>query len=450
MSNRKIRLGASVKGLGYHPSGWLDPDVPADGSMSFPFYADIARTLERGLFDMLFLADHNAFWASDIPKGALGRSAEGADLEPITLLSAISAVTSHIGLVSTNSTTLHQPYQMARQFGSLDHISGGRAGWNVVTSSRDAEARNYGEEKILEKSLRYERAREAIEICFGLWDSWEEDAFPHDRERGIFFDVSKMHPINHKGKFFRVDGPLTQPRSPQGRPVIFQAGSSDDGQDFAASSADVIFGLQSEFEGAKAAYQSMKQRVQKFGRSPDDIRIMPGLMAVVAETRQAAKALQRQMQRELDPIVGLQRLGRHFGDLSKYDIDAPLPDEVRSISGISRSDLYLAQARRMKWSIRQLYENAVISDQHLEVVGSPSDIVDVMEQWFTEGAADGFNILPVKSPRDIHAFVDLVVPELQRRGLFRTEYEGKTLRGNLGLPAVPSRHARPESRSAVG
>ena len=442
MSTRKMRLGAAVQSMGYHPTGWLDPDVPAGGSMSFPFFVDIARTLERGLFDMLFLADHNAFFANDVPKGALGRSAGGADLEPITLLSALSTVTSHIGLVSTTSTTLHQPFQMARQFGSLDHISGGRAGWNVVTSSRDAEARNYGEDKILEKGLRYERAREALEVCFGLWDSWEEGAFPHDRERGIFFDVTKMHPINHKGKFFRVDGPLTQPRSPQGRPVIFQAGASEDGLDFAASSSDVIFALQNNIDAAKAAYDSMRQRVQKFGRSPDNIRIMPGLMAVVAETREDAQTLQRQMQKELDPLVGLQLLSRHFGDLSKYDIDGPFPDEVKSTSGISRSDLYLKQARSMNWSIRQLYENSVIGGQHNEVVGSPSDIADVMEQWFTEGAADGFNILPVKSPRDVHAFVDLVVPELQRRGLFRTAYEGSTLRENLGLPPVPTRHPR--------
>jgi alkanesulfonate monooxygenase len=428
--------------LGYHPTGWLDPTVPAGGNMSFPFYVDLARTLERGLFDILFLADHNAFFASDVPKGSLGRAAGGADLEPITLLSALSAVTSHIGLVSTTSTTLHQPYQMARQFGSLDHISGGRAGWNVVTSSRDAEARNYSEDKILEKSLRYERAKEALEVCFGLWDSWEEDAFPHDRERGVYFDSSKMHPIMHKGKFFRVDGPLTLPRSPQGRPVIFQAGASEGGLDFAASSADVVYGLQSDLDEAKAAYRSMKERVQKFGRSPDSIRILPGLLPVVAETREGAQALLRQMQKELDPLVGLQRLGRHFGDLSKYDIDGPLPDEVKSISGISRSDLYLQQARRMNWSIRQLYENAVISDQHLEVVGSPQDVADVMEQWFTEGAADGFNILPAKSPRDILAFVDLVIPELQRRGLFRKAYEATTLRENLGLPPIPSRHAR--------
>jgi FMN-dependent oxidoreductase (nitrilotriacetate monooxygenase family) len=437
-----IRLGASVKGLGYHPSGWLDPEVPSGGGMSLPFYIDLARTLERGLFDILFLADHSAFWASDMPKGSLGRTAGGAELEPITLLSALSAVTTHIGLVATTSTTLHQPFQMARQFGSLDHLSGGRAGWNVVTSSRDAEARNFGEDKILEKSLRYERATEALDVCFGLWDSWEDGAFPQDRESGVYFDVSKMHPINHKGKFFRVDGPLTMPPSPQGRPVIFQAGSSESGMDFAAGYADVVYALANDLDEAKSSYRAMKERVQIFGRSPDNIKIMPGLLAVVAETREAAQARLRQMQKELDPLVGLQRLGRHFGDLSRYDIDAPLPPEVKSISGISRSDRYLAQARRMNWSIRQLYENAVVSDQHLEVVGSPADVADVMEQWFTEGAADGFNILPAKSPRDIHAFVDLVVPELQRRGLFRTAYEATTLRENLGLPPVRSRHAK--------
>ena len=442
VTDRRMRLGASVKGLGYHPTGWLDPAMPSSGGTTLSHYVDIARALERGCFDIFFLADHNAFFASDLPKGALGRAAGGDDLEPITLLAALSGLTTYIGLVATASTTLHQPYQLARQFGSLDHLSGGRAGWNVVTSSRDAEARNYGEDRILEKSLRYERAQEAIEVCDGLWDSWEEDAFPRDRDRGVFFDATKMHPINHKGKFFRVDGPLTMPRPPQGRPVIFQAGSSEDGMDFAASCADVIYALANDFEEAKKTYAAMKQRVTKFGRAPDDIKIMPGILPVVAETREKAQALLRQMQKELDPLVGLQRLGRHFGDLSHYDIDAPLPPEVKSISGISRSDRYLAQARRMNWTIRQLFENAVISDQHLEVVGSPSDVADVMEQWFTEGAADGFNVLPAKSPRDIHAFVDLVVPELQRRGLFRTEYEATTLRGNLGLPAVPSRHAR--------
>lgn len=438
MSDRKIRLGASVRGLGYHPTGWLDPDVPADGAINFDFYLDLAKTLESAFFDIFFLADHSAFFSPNIPEGALGRSDGGAEFEPITLLAALSAVTSNIGLVATVSSTFHQPFQLARQLGSVDHLSGGRMGWNVVTSSRDAEARNFGEEKILEKGLRYKRAKEMLDACFGLWNSWEDDAFPRDRERGVFFEPSKMHPVNHKGEFFRVDGPLSQPRSPQGRPVIFQAGASEAGLDFAASKADVIYALQSDFDSAKAAYASMKERVKKFGRSPDDIRILPGLMPVVGETRADAEAWKRRSQKDLDPIVGLQRLARHFGDLSGYDIDGPFPDEVKSISGISRSDLYLEQARREGWSIRQLYENAVISDQHLEVVGSPSDIADVMEKWFTEGAADGFNILPAKSPRDIHAFVELVVPELQRRGLYRTEYESTTLRGNLGLPDVPS------------
>jgi len=431
-----MKLGLSMRGLGYHPSAWLDPAVPADGAINLPYYLDMARTAERGLFDLVFLADQNAIVVTDVPKGAFGRTPAGAEFEPLTLLAALSQLTTSIGLVATASSTFHQPYQLARQFGSIDHLSGGRAGWNVVTSSRDAEAQNFSMDKILPKDQRYARASEALDVAFGLWESWEEDAFIHDRKRGVFFEPSKMHPINHNGTFFKVRGPLNQPRTPQGRPVIFQAGASEDGMDFAARYADVIYAVQNTFEDAQAFYTAMKARVRKFDRAPDHVKIMPGLLAVIGDTHAEAEARYRAMQDEIDTLVGLERLARYFGDLSGYDLDGPPPELRTDVPLVSRGDLQLKLARQNNWSIRQLYQYTSIGHSHHVVIGTPSEIVDEMERWFLGGAADGFNVLPAKQPADVHEFVARIVPELQQRGIFRTAYEGKTLRENLGLPPV--------------
>lgn len=434
MTGRKVRLGLSMHGLGYHPSAWLDPDVPPNGALSIAHYIEMTKAAERGLFDMVFVADHVGIIVEDTPKGVFGKIHDGfAELEPLTLLGALSQVTSHVGLVATASTTLHQPYQLARQFASIDHLSGGRVGWNVVTSSRDAEARNFSEDKMLDKSLRYEKAREAISVCLGLWESWEPDAFSYDRKTETFFDRTKLHAINHKGRFFRVDGPLTIPPTPQGRPVIVQAGQSEDGIDFAASFAEVIYAVHTTLDTARPFYKKVKDRVEKFGRRREDVLIMPGFMPVVGRTRDEAKEKYTALQYLLAETVGLQKIVRFFGDLSKYDLDGPLPDLRTDIPTVSRGGQDVQLARKNNWSIRQFIRETVISHSHSIAIGTPADIVDHMEQWLDEEAADGFNILPAISPRDINEFVDLVVPEMQRRGLYRTEYESTTLRGNLGL-----------------
>lgn len=441
---KQIKLGLSMRGLGYSPSAWRDPEVPANGALDVKFAIKVARTAERGLFDFVFLADQSAVVIPDPPKGAFGRHHTGmAELEPLTLLAAMSQATERIGLIATASTTFHQPFQLARQFMSIDHMSGGRAGWNVVTSSRDAEAQNFGEDKILEKSKRYARAKEAVEVVFGLWDSWEPDAFPRRRDTGIFFDPAKMHPIEHTGEYFKVKGPLLMPPSPQGRPVIAQAGASADGVEFAAQVADIIYALQTRFEDAQVFYRDSKARIAKCGRNPDAVKILPGILPIVGRTTEEGHAKYRQMLDHLDPIVGLERLERFFGDLTGHDPDGPLPDKLRpDVRLVSRAELNLRLAREHNWTLRQLYESTVISHGHHLVVGSAADVADVMETWIKEEAADGFNVLPAVLPSCIDDFVELVVPELQRRKLFRTEYAGSTLRENLGLAVPQSRHSK--------
>jgi len=438
--SRMIRLGFSMRGLGYHASAWLDPDVPADGGMRLDYYRDMARTAERGLFDLVFLADQTAMRMSDTPPGVLGRTPTGAELEPLTLIAALSQHTSRIGLAATASSTFHQPYQLARQFASIDHLSGGRVAWNVVTSSRDEEARNFGSNTIMAKETRYERAREALEVVFGLWESWEPDAFPRDKATGVFFDPKKMHPIRHEGPHFKVHGPLTMPRTPQGRPVIIQAGASGDGMDFAASAADLVYAAQNTLPDARQFYASLKERVGRFDRDPASVKIMPGILPVIGETQQAADDLYGHMQEEMDPMIGLENLGPYFGDLSAYPLDGPVPELRTDRPVISRGQMILNIARRNGWTIRQTFQSLAIGNAHHVVIGTPARIVDVMEEWYDGGAADGFNVLPAKSPRDLSRFVDLVVPEMQRRGIYRAAYEGRTLRENLGLPAVPPRH----------
>ncbi len=435
-----MRLGFSMRGLGYHASAWLDPDVPADGAMSYAYYLDMARTAERGLFDLVFMADQTALRLSDTPQGVLGRTPVGAELEPLTLIAALSQATSHIGLAATASSTFHAPYQLARQFASIDHLSGGRAAWNVVTSSRDEEARNFGDDKIMAKDQRYERAREALDVIFGLWESWEEDAFPRDKATGVFFRPDKMHAVKHEGKYFKVHGPLTMPRTPQGRPVIIQAGASGDGIDLAAAVADVVYAAQNTLPDAQVFYATIKERMGRFNRDPDWAKVMPGLLPVIGTTRQEADDLYGRMQQELDPLIGLENLSPYFGDLSRYPLDGPVPELRTDRPVISRGTMILNIARRNNWSIRQTFQSLAIGNAHHVVVGTAGHIVDVMEAWFEGGAADGFNVLPAKSPMGLRAFVTHVVPELQRRGLFRTAYEGATLRENLGLPAIPPRY----------
>jgi alkanesulfonate monooxygenase len=439
-SGRQIKLGLSMRQLGYHAGAWRHPDVPADGAMDIDYFVHVARTAERGLFDMVFLADGVALRQRDQPAGSLCRSNQNVELEPLTLLSAIAMMTQRIGLVATASTTYNEPYHIARKFGSLDHISRGRAGWNVVTSWSEAEALNFNREHHLEYDVRYDRAAEFVEVVKGLWDSWDDEAFLHDKAGGQFFDPAGMHVLAHKGRHFSVRGPLTVSRTPQGRPVLVQAGASEQGREIAAASADVVFTAQTSLEDARNYYVSIKNRLGRYGRAVEDLKIMPGLLPIVGRTTAEAKAKHRQLQDLIHPLVGLAHVFGPMGDLTGYDIDGPVPEphdpEMRS-----RAQVILEMARREKLTIRQLYLRVSAGRGHRSVIGTPAQIVDTMQEWVEAGAADGFNIIPTHLPGGIEDIVELVVPELQNRGLFRTRYESATLRGNLGIPVPRSRYA---------
>ncbi len=427
-----MKLGLSMLGYGYHQTGWLHPESPKGAATDLKHYLDMTLTAQRGLFDMVFLADYVAFPMVDIPKGALGRRDKDA-LDPLTILAALSPLTANIGLVATASTTFSQPYHVARSFASIDQISGGRAGWNVVTSFQDEEAKNFGSTTILEKARRYHRAEEFVDVALGLWNSFQDDTFVYDKASGQYFHPDKVNVLNHAGEHFQVKGPLTVPRTPQGRPIIVQAGASEEGQQLAARTADVVYTVQSVLEDAQKFYKGLKGRMAQFGRQTDDMKIMPGLLPVVADTEENARKKFKEWQEMIDPLVGLEFMARVFGDLSAYSLDEPVP-ELRSDREItSRGKVQLAIARRNNYTIRQMLQSVAIGNAHNTVIGTPEQIADVMQAWFTQGAADGFNILPAITPVSVNEFVDHVVPILKKRGLMRTEYEATTLRGNLGL-----------------
>lgn len=434
----KLKLGAFLHPTGHHIASWRLPEAYAGANVDFKHYIDLARTAERGRFDMLFLADSAAM--RNWPLERSSRVATYvAGFEPITLLSALSSVTTHIGLTATATTTYNEPFHVARKFASLDHISGGRAGWNLVTSVNITEAYNFGREQHTEHDARYDRGTEFARVVRGLWDSWEDNPFVRDKESGRFFDPAKVHPLNHKGEHFSVRGPLNVPRSPQGRPIMVQAGTSEVGQELSAEVADVVFATSQTLEHAQNFCKSLKGRLAKFGREPDDIKVMPGLVPFVGESQQEADDRFEKLQSLVHPEVGLQLLSEMLGqiDLSGYPLDGPLPEIKETIGSHTALKLFTEMAKRENLSIRQLYLRAVTRG-HAMVRGTPQKIADHIEEWFTQEGADGFNVMPPYLPGALDDFVDKVVPELQRRGLFRTEYEGKTLRENLGLK-------RPES-----
>jgi FMN-dependent oxidoreductase (nitrilotriacetate monooxygenase family) len=449
-TNRQMRLGLSMRYHGYHLAGWRHPDVPAAGTLDYRYFLNTAALAEHAKFDMVFLADGIGIRARDEPEGSLCRSPQNVELEPLTLLSAIATHTSHIGLVATASTTYNEPYHIARKYASLDHISGGRAGWNVVTSWSDEEARNFGRDKHLDYDTRYERAEEFVRVVAGLWESWEDDAFVRDKSTGLYYDPAKLHVLNHKGKHFSVRGPLSSARTPQGRPIIVQAGAAEQGQAIAGAYADVVYAMQFDLPAAQKYYASVKDRAATFGRSPDDVKVLPGFTPYVGRTAAEAQAKYDEMRRLIHPKVGLAILYNSLGDLSGYPIDGPVPEpgndmRIRSIG----SGLY-EMAKRDNLSIRGLYEMMMAGNTGRVLVGTAEQIADDMQAWFEQGAADGFNICPSHLPGGLQDFADLVVPELQRRGLFRTDYEGTTLRQNLGLPPNVNQHqaAGPQVRVA--
>jgi N-acetyl-S-(2-succino)cysteine monooxygenase len=433
---RQIRLGAFLQTNGNHTAAWRHPEADADIGVNFARYKKMAQIAEAAKFDMIFLADGVAVRENIDNIETLKRSGRVVSFEPITLYAALSAVTQNIGFVATASTTYYEPYHVARLFASLDHISGGRAGWNVVTSWSDAEAFNFGRDSHLDHTTRYRRAHEFVDVVTGLWDSWEDDAFLRDKQSGIFFNPEKLHVLNYKGEFLKVKGPLNVARPPQGYPVIVQAGSSDDGQDLAARTSEVIFTAQQNLADAQAFYRGLKGRLAKYGRTPDQLLVMPGIFPVVGCTQQEAQEKFDRLQNLIAPEIGLNMLRSVLPgtDLSKLNIDKPLPKDLTKTNGsTSRQALLIDLAERENLTIRQLFLRVAGGRGHWSLVGTPESIVDQLEEWFQNEAADGFNVLIPWMPGGLIDFVELVMPELRRRGLFRSEYEGSTLRENLGL-----------------
>jgi len=445
-----MKLGLFLEGTGHHVAAWRDPDVDPHGRQTLAHYLDSARLAECGKFDFLFMADTNAtFGADDVESWT--RTTQASRLEPITLLGAIAAVTERIGLVATATTTYFEPFHVARFFASLDQISGGRAGWNLVTSLAVAEAYNFGKEMHPHHADRYARAREFAKVVLGLWDSFEDGAVIADKEGGIYLDRSKLHFLDHKGRHFSVRGPLTVHRSPQSHPVIVQAGQSDDGRDLAAETAEVTFTVQQDIEVGRAFYADIKRRAAAYGRPPSAIKVMPGVMTVIGCTRAEAAEKYERLQALLSPELAIKDLSSHFGfDLSGYPLDGPVPDPAPDVEQKGRVRVMVDLARRENLTIRQLYKRVYGQRGHRVVVGTPSEVADALESWFRAGAADGFNILPLTFPRGLADIVDLLIPELQRRGLFRKEYEGKTLRENLGLPLPANRWAVARAQRDAG
>lgn len=435
-----MHLGAFLYPSGHHIAAWRHPDAVADAGLNFPHYRELAGLAERGLFDMIFLADTVA--AQNGIGDRLKRLSYVSWIDPLIMVTALAAVTRHIGLICTATTTFEEPFSLARRFASLDVLSQGRAGWNLVTSANPYEALNYGWESHPSTQERYERAREFAAVVKGLWDSWEDDAFVRDKASGLFFHPEKLHLLEHSGKHFKVRGPLNVSRSPQGQPVLVQAGASNDGRQVAAELGEVIFTAQPSLEEGVRFYRDVKERAAAAGRDPAHVKVMPGFSVTVGESRAQAQEKLQALQQCIHPEVGMQQLSYLIGhDLSGHPIDGPLPDIPKRDSAASRTDLLISLARRDNLTIRQLYERIALGRGHHQVTGTAADIADEMEQWFKGGAADGFNVMCALLPTGLEDFVGLVVPELQRRGLYRTRYEGTTLRGHLGLPRPANRYA---------
>ncbi|MBS0643088.1 MAG: LLM class flavin-dependent oxidoreductase [Proteobacteria bacterium] len=433
MAERKmLRLGAFMRPVGIHTAWWRYPGAYPDANFNFKHLVRFIQTLERGKFDAFFMADHLA--VLNMPMNALKRSATNTSFDPLTLLPALAVVTERIGLIATASTTFNDPYHIARKFASLDHISNGRAGWNLVTTSNPDAALNFGLDEHVEHGERYDRGREFYDVVTGLWDSWADDAWVRDQESGIFFDPDKLHVLNHKGPHFKVRGPLNHARPVQGWPVIVQAGASDAGKQIAAETAEMVFAAGGPIAAARDFYADVKGRMVKVGRDPDHLKILPGVLVVVGETRAEAQKKKDLLDSLVHPDSGIASLSIALGcDASQFDLDGPLPDIPETNQSKSGRQRVIDRARRDNLTVRQLAQIAGAYGG-LSMVGTPAQIADEMEEFLFTDACDGFNIMFPYVPGGLDDFVDLVVPELQRRGLFRKEYEGTTLRDHLGLP----------------
>ncbi|MEV6867436.1 LLM class flavin-dependent oxidoreductase [Streptosporangium subroseum] len=424
---RKLHLNAFLMGVGHHEAAWRHPRTSSADVTDVRHYQRLAQVAERGRLDSVFLADGLAL-RGNVRHNALG------GLEPLTLLAALAAVTDHIGLIATVSTTYNEPFHVARKFASLDHISGGRAGWNIVTSASEAEAHNFGIERPAHRD-RYARATEFLEVVTKLWDSWEDGAILGDHHSGNYADTDRIHTLDHIGPHFRVRGPLNTSRPPQGHPLLVQAGSSEDGKEFAARFAEAVFTAQQTLADGQDFYADLKSRLGRYGRREDELLILPGISPIIGSTEREALQLERELEELIIPEYGVHQLSNILGvDLSDHPLDARLPEVPPATDGQqSRVKLVTDLAEREQLTLRQLIGRLAGGRGHRVVTGTPEQIADQIEEWFVNGAADGFNIMPPVLPGGLEDFVDHVVPELRLRGLFRTDYEGRTLRQNYGL-----------------
>ncbi|MFI7670191.1 LLM class flavin-dependent oxidoreductase [Nocardia sp. NPDC049526] len=439
LPRKQFHLNAFLMGVGHHEAAWRHPRTEERRVLDVRHFQELGRIAERGKLDSVFFADGLAV-GPRIKRNTL------AIFEPVTLLAAIAAATERVGLIATASTTYNEPFNLARKFASLDHISSGRAGWNIVTSGNEDEAFNFGFDAIPEHARRYERAQEFVDVAVRLWDSWESSAIVLDPDEGIFADPDKVHTIDYASDRFRVRGPLNSPRSPQGRPLLVQAGSSESGKDFAAHYAEAVFTAQRSLAEGQAFYRDLKARLPKYGRSADELKVLPGLVPFIADTREEALALEQEFTDLISPDYALRQLSALLGvDLTEYALDAPLPPlpaESEIEGGKSRFTLVKELAERENLTVRQLIGKLGGGRGHRTFAGTPTDIADELQSWFENGAADGFNIMPPYLPGGLEDFVDRVVPILQERGLFRTDYTATTLRGHYGLAPVESQFAQ--------
>jgi FMN-dependent oxidoreductase (nitrilotriacetate monooxygenase family) len=448
MSHRpgKLHLNAFLMSVGHHEASWRLPESDPFANTSIEHFKNLARIAERGKLDSLFLADSPVLWNN------VGRRPAGT-LEPTVLLTVLAGVTEHIGLIATASTTYNEPFNLARRFASLDHISGGRAGWNIVTTAGVDAARNFNLDELPAHSERYARAAEFIDVSLKLWDSWSDDAPLGDKERGVWGDADKIYPPRHVGRYFKVEGALNVPRAPQGYPLLVQAGSSDDGKELAAAYAEAVFTAQQTLEDAQAFYADLKSRTRGLGRDPDSIKILPGLVPVIGATEAEALALDAELDRLISPEYAKRQLAQTLRvQPEDLVLDAELPKDLPNEDEIegakSRYTLIVNLARRERLTVRQLIGRLGGGRGHRTFAGTPEQVADAIQQWWENGAADGFNVMAPVLPSGLSAFVDHVVPILQRRGLFRSEYEGRTLRDRYGLARPRNRNEREPLRAA--
>ncbi|MCW2964925.1 MAG: ntaA 4 [Actinomycetia bacterium] len=443
---RTLHLNAFLMSSGHHEAAWRLPESDPHADLDVDHWVRLARIAERGALDSLFLADSPSFW-----HGAEFRPV--GQLDPFVLLSVLAAATTHIGLIATASTTYNAPYNLARRFASLDHVSGGRAGWNIVTTPERSAAQNFGLGDRPDHADRYARATEFLDVTLKLWDSWDDDAVLADKASGRFAAPGRIHTIDHEGEYYSVRGPLNVPRSPQGRPLLVQAGSSEDGKDFAARYAEAVFTAQPTIEDAQAFYSDLKQRAKQFGRDPSDVKILPGIVPVLGGTVAEAEERARELEELIVPAYGLQQLVEILEvPIEILELDKQLPDEIAGTQNVegarSRAALVVALARRERLTVRQLIGRLGGGRGHWTVVGTPEQVADALATWFREGAADGFNVMGPVLPASLADFVEHVVPILRRHGLVRSEYEGTTLRDHYGLTRPAGRYQLAETAAA--